>query len=377
MQGEHHPAIRTLTHEDVLLLLSDRSVRVQMEVVTKLVEQYATEGQSALSAREATIAHDIFRLLMARADVVVRAMLTMHLSQVEGIPADLALLMAMDTHDDVACPMLRYSSALQEEHLLRIIGGMADSPKLLAIAQREHVSEPVSDMLVNTFITPVISALVKNEGAQIGAHGYQDIIRHYASDLAVMEALLQRTATPLPVLEHATTALAAPVRKALEALYGDVVQISARKRKLTQQMEQGAIRIMGFRTEDAGLAALMRQLEKLNLLPMISALGMCDLEMFCVCMSRKLRLPIQNVRILLSDDKGYGMVYDKSGLPLIWREPVRLAVRALQAMAEEKKTAGVTHTPGVPEVIARMRTLSHGRKVDGLDWLLAMMMHYN
>ncbi|NBO17994.1 MAG: DUF2336 domain-containing protein [Proteobacteria bacterium] len=368
---------RMLSKEDIDALLTDRSARSQLDVVGKLADHYAAEGKGAMSTEEAIIANDIFRLLMSRGEVVVRATLSMHLSQTERLPPELARMMARDAHTEVACPMLQYSEQLNDEDLASIITSLVDAPKLSAIARRRTVSETISDMLVSTSIEQVVAALVSNEGAQISTGTFSEIVRQHGQQMEVMESLLQRTAVPLPVIEEAIAHFSPALRKQMELTHGDLNQMRARKRTLTRNMEQSALRLMNFKSTDAELMQLLQELEKTKKLSPFSALSMCNLQLFEVYLSRLLRVPLKNIKLLLQDDKGFTIAYERAGLPGSLREATGLAVRALRALELEQSGMELAQTPSSAQVMSRMRQMAGGKFVEGLDRLFALMQHYN
>lgn len=371
----HDPAYRPLTREDIDQLLADRSTLTQMEVVSKLAEHYTHDGKGAMSPQQLALADDIFRLLMGRGDTVVRAMVSMHLSLCERLPHELAVMMAKDASNEVAAPMLQYSEVLTDADLTGIITSLADSPKLTAIARRRLVAEPISELLVSTSLEPVVAALVENEGASISAPSYQEIVQRYIHDVAVMEALLQRNHVPLPVIESAISALPPRVKQVLERQHGDLNQIRMKKRSLTRHMEQGTLKMQHFKSNDEELMQLIRTLEKTQKLSPFSALAMCNLQLFEVSLSRLLRVPLKNIHLLLMDETGFSVAYDKAALPPQLRAATGLAVRALRACELEQQSNDIKEPPGVPQVIARMRQLALGQRIEGMDRLFAIMQH--
>lgn len=366
-----------LSKEDIDALLTDRSPRAQIDVVGKLADHYAADGKGAMNADESAIANDIFRILMSRGEPIVRATLSMHLSQTERLPHELARLMASDANGDVACPMLQYSERLTDDDLSRIIGSMVDSSRLSAIARRRTVSETISDMLVSTSIEQVVAALVGNEGAVISNDTFGEIVSRHGQQPDVMENLLQRTAVPLPVVEDAIARFSPTLRKQMEQRYGDLNQMRAHKRSLTRHMEQSALRLMNFKSTDAELMSLLQLLEKTNKLAPFSALSMCNLQLFEVYLSRLLRVKLKNVQLLLQDDKGFNVAYQRAGLPESLREATGLAVRALRTLALEQSGMELAATPTAAQVMSRMRQMAAGKFVEGVDRLFALMQHYN
>ena len=368
---------RMLSKEDIHLLLTDRSAHRQLDVVSKLAEHYTMDGRNAMNVQQMAIAHDIFGLLMSRGDMIVRATLSMYLSQTDRLPQALAHAIANDANADVAGPMLQYSEVLTDDDLARIISSMVEAPKLEAIARRRTVSETISDLLVSTNLEQVVCALVQNEGASIPVSCFDDIIQHFNHDVNVMEALIQRSAIPLPVMERAISVLPPHVRGMLEKHHGNLNVVRTSKRNLSQHLEQSMLKVANFKTTDMELMRLIQLLDKSHKLPLYSALGMCNLQLFEVCMSRVLRIPLKNVKLLLQDEQGFNVAFERAVLPVELRDATGLAVRALRALDAEQANMDIHQLPGLQQVMARMRLLAGGQRVEGVERVFAIMQHFN
>ncbi len=366
MENKDAPA-HLLSGEDISRLLADRSTKAQIDVVGKLTQQYAGDGQRGLTSQQQIIALDIFRLLMNRGEVIVRAMLAMNLSQTEKLPPELARQMANDAHIEVAGPILQYSDVLTDDDLTSIISSMVDSSKLQAIARRETVSETVSEMLVSTNLDQVVATLVQNEGARITDQTFAEIIQHHRENPDVMESIFQRSSVPVVVIEKVISNLSHTMRQSLEKKHGDLAEIKAMRKALEQSLEITSLKMMGYSSNDEELAKLIRQLEKTKKLSPFSALSMCNIQLFEVSLSRLLRIPLKNVHILLQDESGFKVAYDRVQLPPQLFRATLLAVLALREEGAD------TH---LEDIIMRMRALAKPEDMDGLEQLAAMMQHY-
>lgn len=362
-----------LSSEDISRLLADRSTRAQIEVVSKLTQQYAGDGAHGFNRQQQQLAHDIFRLLMNRGETIVRAMLAMNLSQTDKLPPELARQMATDAHIEVSGPMLQYSDVLTDDDLTSIISSMVDSSKLEAIARRDTVSETVSEMLVSTNIEQVVATLVQNEGARITEQTFSDIIRHHKENPDVVEAIFQRSTVPVAVIEKVVSSLSITMRKDLEKKYGDLAEMKTMKKALDASLELTSLKMMGFTSTNDELVKLIRQLDKSKRLSPFSALSMGNLQLFEVSLSRMLRIPLKNVHILLQDATGFKVAYDKALLPPHLFEATMLAVRALRE-ADLSGDVG-TEDQFVEHIITRMREYAGEEDMDGVEQLAALMQH--
>jgi uncharacterized protein (DUF2336 family) len=358
-----------LSKEDISRLMEDRSTKSLMQVAEKLSDQYVAEGKDALSPQQTAIANDIIRLLLSRAEVTVRAMLSMSLSQADTLPKDLALKMAQDVNE-VASSVLRYSDVLDDDDLTGIINSIVDTEKLNAIAKRQNVSEAVTGVLVNTSQDAVVNTLMQNESARINAQSFEKIIQHHSNNPEVVESILQRSSIPVSVVEKVINHLSVPLRQNLEKKYGNLTEMKEMKKSLEQSLELASIKMMGFKSSDKELMHLLDKLGEDHKLSPFSALSMGNLQLFEVSMSRLLRIPFKNVHTLLQDAAGFKVAYVRAGLPENMFDAVELAVRAIRSLEADSK-----EIPNSAQVMERMRQLSAGRKVEGAESLYAMMQH--
>ena len=95
-------------------------------------------------------------------------------------------------------------------------------------------------------------------------------------------------------------------------------------------------------------------------------------------MSRLARVPLKNVKILLSEkgEEGFHGLYTKSELPESMTEAVGLAVKAMLEL--EKAQSGTIKILNFSpvEVMEKMTELSNKRDVPNLHYLMAMMQHH-
>jgi uncharacterized protein (DUF2336 family) len=365
----------TLSKDDISRLVGDHTTHVQMGVIEQLTELYTAEGENALSPQEVRIANDIFRLLLTRASVLVRAMLAMNLSQTSKLPPELARQMANDV-DEVAAPVLQYTEVLSDDDLIAIIRSLADTEKLRAIAKREKVSEKVSEALVSTSIDPVVSELIKNEGADIKPQTFEHITLHFQDNAEVIESLFLRNSLPPNVVDKVVSHISEAMRKDFERKYGNLSEISEINKALDQSLELTRLKMLGLKSTDEDLLKLIKQLDENGNLPPVSALVTGNLQLFEVSLSRSLQIPVSNVHILLQDPSGFETIYRKARLPENLFDACALAVRAIREMEEESiQKTGKKFICTSTQMMEHMRRISAGKTVDNLNRFFELMKH--
>ena len=141
------------------------------------------------------------------------------------------------------------------------------------------------------------------------------------------------------------------------------------RQTLDRSIELTRLKLIGLKTSDSQLTRLICELDENNRLPPFSALSMANLQLFEVSLARILRISLVNVHRLLRDPNGIKALYQKAALPDNMYEPVALCVEAIMALEEEAKS--IKPTP--VQVMKRMRQMAGTKKIEKLDYLLAMI----
>lgn len=178
------PILAEDTSEDVRLILAKK--------LTKLLPSLDEDRQSEIYAF-ATKA----LVTLARDEVLkVRLALSSSLKDKAYTPPPVAARLAKDAEKKVAEPMLRFCIALEDEDLLEII---KDYPKpwvLSAIAERETVSESVSDAIIEHEDVPSGQKLIGNAGARFFKKTLESIVEKAARIPEWQAPLVERKNLP-------------------------------------------------------------------------------------------------------------------------------------------------------------------------------------
>ncbi|MGE0828205.1 MAG: DUF2336 domain-containing protein [Hyphomonadaceae bacterium] len=102
---------------------------------------------------------------------------------------------------EVAAPVLRRSSALGDEDLIRIVNYQSQS-HIKAVAERKHVSENVSDAIVRLGDDHALDALIRNDGAKISRPSMEAAIERARRNKGLHEGVIGRRDMPLDLLNE-------------------------------------------------------------------------------------------------------------------------------------------------------------------------------
>ncbi len=129
------------------------------------VSGLCSDARPRLTEQEQDLISAILRKLLAEFELPLRQQLGERLATIENVPHDLIVALANDDIQ-VARPVLLHSKLLRDAELIEIIR-LRGQQHQLAIARRRNLSAPVSEVLVETQDTDVITTLLENPDAEI------------------------------------------------------------------------------------------------------------------------------------------------------------------------------------------------------------------
>jgi uncharacterized protein (DUF2336 family) len=135
---------------------TNRAVRALSRVTDLFVA-----GAGHYSTQQIEMFDEIFKTFVSVIELKVRARLASHLATNSDAPEALIQAFAFDDDIAVAGPVLKQSTSLSESRLLIVCATKSQS-HLYAIAQRQSISELVTDILIERGERDVVHALAKN-----------------------------------------------------------------------------------------------------------------------------------------------------------------------------------------------------------------------
>lgn len=328
-----------LTQNDVDRLLRDDSPDSRVGVLEKVSGHYNTDS---FAEREREIAEHIFRLLMKDVAVRVRETLSERIKDNPAIPRDIALHMAHDV-DSVALPMLRDSQVFSDADLVNIIDATRDVDKLRTISQREHVSERVSDALVETHYPQVVSSLLSNGTAQISERALEKIVDEFHNEEHVIDAMVQRKSLPITLVERLVTQASTLIADQLKTRY-NLTQEQIDK-DTSGSRDDVMLRMLQHDVDETEVMALVKQMAAEDrLTPSLVMTSLCrgQLKFFTAAMAHYSAIPFANAQQLINDTGEFGLpgLYRKSGLPDSMFTAIKLILHTVKQMRSDDSIPG-------------------------------------
>jgi len=182
-----------IASDDLIVLAQAKTVSARKELVENVTDLFlSSEGR--LSEHERALMNDILCKLVTTVEKSVKKELSRRLANIPEAPRELAAFLANESID-VAEPMLRQSEVLEDEQLIEIIRNRSDAHRM-AIAIRAHVSEEVSEELIEQGGEDVIEALIKNDNAEISDLSMKYLVAESKNVDRFQEPLLNRHDLP-------------------------------------------------------------------------------------------------------------------------------------------------------------------------------------
>jgi uncharacterized protein (DUF2336 family) len=198
-------------------------------------------GAHNYSEEQIGLFDEVIGRLATAIEAKARAKLACRLADLANAPRNVVRSLAFDDDINVAHPVLSNSSRLDEADLL-VTARTKSQQHLAAIAQRQALTEAVTDVLVDRGDKQVVHAVARNTGARFSDAGFRMLVKRSTGDDALAAQVGSRPDLPrqhfLKLLETASatvrTRLAAEnpaARSVVEGVLEEVVGgISSRAR---------------------------------------------------------------------------------------------------------------------------------------------------
>ncbi len=201
------------------------STKRQLKALTRITDLFLA-GSARYSKRQIELFDDVFRVLVEVIELKTRIKLARRFAADNNTPAALARAFAADEVVAVAAPVLIQSTALGEADLVASARTRSQG-HLYAIAQRQTVSEAITDVLIERGEPKVVHAVAKNEGARISDNGFRELVVRSSDDAQLALHVGARRDIPrhhfLKLLETASASVCSRIIAA-NPQFADIVQ---------------------------------------------------------------------------------------------------------------------------------------------------------
>jgi hypothetical protein len=215
---------------DTMAPSSDQRRQEKLRKVTDLFVANAPQ----YGEEQVAVFGDVIGRLAEDADVSAKAELSERLATIENAPAGVIKRLADDDVIDVAGPILTRSTRLDEAQL----AGLASTKSrrhMLAIADRQNLSEQVTDALLTRGDQQVAKTVANNASARVSDKGYEALVDLAARDAGLAECVAAREDIPQRHFQTLVAMAPEPVRRRLAETNP---QLAERIRRALAEAEQ-------------------------------------------------------------------------------------------------------------------------------------------
>lgn len=359
---------KNLSEAEVALLSKKLPLDIRTGMAKTVSAKYTTK---TLSDKERRIAEEIFTIIAQDAEVSVRRTLSEQLKLSPNIPHDLALKMAEDVAE-VATPMLQFSTVLSDEDLIHIIETSKDVASRIAIAQRDGVSETISDKLVDKGEAEVVSALVNNDTANISHDTIERVVEAFEKETSVLEGLVNRGGLSPAIAERLITRVSHDLKKSLANQY-DISPYLLED--ASRDSREWATLKMMHPTANIDLTELIENLySEKRLTPSMVMRSLCigNLRFYSLAMAKLADIPPENAEKLLTDQGklGFRALYKAAGMPAGICDAVKMV---FQLAWEETGRGKKWDDHYQNRMVERIVSEGYDRSIDNMPFLMAII----
>jgi uncharacterized protein (DUF2336 family) len=198
------------------------------------------ETSDSRSPRETALFDDVLQLVAAQMQDSVLAELSELFADAHDAP--LGLMRDLANHSfEIAGPVLQRSRALDEQALLQVINYQSQN-HIKAVAEREDVSETVSEAIVKFGDDHALDALIRNDTAKISRASLETAVDRARRNTLLHEGVVKRNDLPLDLLNEMYFVVETTLRDQIMKRNASVdpATLDAALSKARARMSQGA-----------------------------------------------------------------------------------------------------------------------------------------
>lgn len=187
------------------------------------------------------------------------------------------------------------------------IAAQASQDHLLAISERETLSEQVTDVLVTRGDQKVVHSLAGNGGARFSGYGFKTLVERADGDETLQEKIGSRSDLPQPLLKSLMRIASERVRQRLIAKREPTEQPDRFSRMVEEVAAPTPKRPLDYALADAAIDDLQRagQLNEEGVARLVAAQRDCQV---IAALSRLASLPAPTIESLWTPEQSQGLV---------------------------------------------------------------------
>ena len=262
---------------------------------------------------------DVLNHLIKKMETKALSELSTRLAPVQNAPTEAIRTLARDNAILVAGPVLAQSSRLTSEDLIDIARTKGRAHQL-AISERAHLEEEVTDALLSHEDMEVANRLAKNAGARFSENGFSSLLKHAETDEQLAKKLGLRLDLPLRLLRKLLLIATEAVRSwlLLNAPLEARSEIERVVASLANDFTREATAPRDFsRAQD--LVAAMQRRNELNEASLLSFAVSQKYEEMVAALAALTEAPLQTIAAVMRSSRYDGILVTCKAAKLKWR----------------------------------------------------------
>ncbi len=295
---------------DSLIDLARQKSKAGRRALFATVRDLFLDAGETLNDRERVLMGEILRKLVADVERSVRKELAERMAQRADAPRDLVVALAND-EIEVAHPILVDCKILEDIDLIEVIQHRTQAHQL-AIARRRDISEDVSQALVDTGDTDVITTLLRNGDAAISRSLMEYLVAESKRVDTFQNPLLHREDLPADLARKMYWWVSAALRQHIVQTYNlDPTEIDDMVEGAVQNVmekDEAEAKARGIKGDEAtAFARKMSERGELTEEFLIETLRGGEIHLFEACFAQAVKLAPTLTRRLLYEPGGEGL----------------------------------------------------------------------
>lgn len=175
---------------DLMALATEHSSEKRVELLRRITNVYIDNPENRTTA-EQYLFEEVVSRLVDKISSEHKAAASQQLSKMPRVPEELVDRLVSDRDVEVAGPFIRNYRDISERTLVRVAKSGSQG-HLEAIAGREVVTPPVTDVVVVRGNEKVVRTLAGNSGAQFSEQGMTSLVGRSVNDPALQALIVER-----------------------------------------------------------------------------------------------------------------------------------------------------------------------------------------
>ena len=205
---------------EVEYAVANGSVGRRAEILERVTDLFIA-GATQLSDKEIALFDDVITRLAVEIEISARALLSIRLAPIPNAPPRTIRALAFDDVIDVAEPVLSQSPRLSDTDLVENARTKGQG-HMLAISRRRHLSEAVTDVLVERGDQQVLMSTVENRRARLSNSGFSILLQRTQGDDELAVRIAGRTEIPPHLFRQLLVRASLSVREKLKAIHPEL-----------------------------------------------------------------------------------------------------------------------------------------------------------